>query len=121
MVLANLSCSSNRGAKTAIRHALKQLFRTIDRTSQVTIETQYAARDASHPCGEGDARRPRFSFFKRIYEPLVCARALLAPSVFTCARAPDDRRRTIVLYCDWGLAFGLPCCFPQEWARSSVG
>ena len=43
---------------------LPVLFRTIDGTSQVTIETQYAARDFKS-FRYGASRRLRFSFFKR--------------------------------------------------------
>ncbi len=43
---------------------LPVLFRTIDGTSQVTIETQYADRDF-WSFRYGASRRLRFSFFKR--------------------------------------------------------
>ena len=44
---------------------LPVLFRTIDGTSQVTIETQYADRRLQCPVGMARRRRLRFSFFKR--------------------------------------------------------
>jgi hypothetical protein len=82
---------------------LPVLFRTIDGISQITIETQYAARDFG-PFGMARAA-VYVSLSSKGYEPLVCAHALFAPSVLRSARAPDDRRRTIVLY--WRSNFGF--------------
>ncbi|MBP1881726.1 hypothetical protein J2Z84_005070 [Agrobacterium rubi] len=73
------------------------LFRTIDGASQATIETQYATELLRQSDWYGKCRRPRFSFFKKdINLWFVLTRC--SPFGLRSARAPDDRRRTIVLY-----------------------